>query len=256
VKQAGAGYFEALLTASGARRVLFRDIAWQADTVYQQQRPRNFGTQLALLNRIHAAVVIANFGQMEALDGATRLSEFISAYETMLDEFAQRTPRIVLVPPHPFAPPPNSHLPDLSARNGDVAAYSEAIRQLAERRGFLFADLGGFDPNGRTTDGVQLSPAGHRAWAEVVASQLLHRGIAYREDLDPIRAVIARKNMLWRQHWRPTNWSFLYGDRQHVPSSHDHRPGQPRWFPLEVDAIIPLIEQEEARIHALRAKFP
>jgi hypothetical protein len=31
---------------------------------------------------------------------------------------------------------------------------------------------------------------------------------------------------------------------------------QPRWFPLEVDAIIPLIEQEEARIHALRAKFP
>ncbi len=58
--------------------------------------------------------------------------------------------------------------------------------------------------------------------------------------------------MLWRRHWRPTNWAFLYGNRQTQPSSKDHRPGKPRWFPIEVDAIIPRIEAAQARIFELR----
>lgn len=251
VKQAEAGYLEAMLTGSTSDPVFFRDTAWQADTVYLQQRPRNFGTHLDLLERINASVVVAGYGQMETLDGAAMLPEFIAAYEKLLDQFAQRTPRIVLISPHPFEKTKNPNLPDLSIHNNDLAAYSEAIRQLARRRGFIFVDLAKLDSSGLTTDGVQLNRDGHFAWAQVVSSKLTGEKVSYQPHaLDGMRREIIRKNNLWRQHWRPTNWSFLYGNRQHVPSSRDHRPGKPRWFPEEVDAIIPLIESAEVVIQS------
>ncbi len=249
VKQLESGYLEALLTGATRGPVYFRDIAWQADTVYRQQRPRNFGTHLDLLNRINATVVIASFGQMEALDGATRLPQFVAAYEQLLVQFAQRTPRIVLISPYPFEKTGDPNLPDLHARNGDVAAYAEAIRQLAKRRGYQFVDCAALKPAGLTSDGLQPTADGQRAWAEWVASRLLGRKVQFKDSqFGEMHSVIQRKNLLWRRHWRPTNWSFLYGNRQHVPSSHDHRPGKPRWFPEEINAIIPFIEQCEEEI--------
>lgn len=253
VKQMESGYLEALLTRAAHHPVYFRDTAWQADTVYRQQRPHNFGSHLDLLNRINASVIIANFGQMECLDGATRLPQFLAAYEQLLDQFARRTPRIVLVSPHLFARTNNPHLPDLSVRNGDVAAYAEGIRQLAQQRGYLFVDLTRLDPSGLTLDGFQLTSAGKLAWARQTASQLLGENVSdHASALEGLRQMIGAKNRLWHQHWRPTNWAFLYGDRQHVPSSHDHRPGEPRWFPEEVNAIIPMIEKAEEAIMNLK----
>ncbi|HJM64111.1 MAG: hypothetical protein CMN05_03455 [Roseibacillus sp.] len=249
VQQFGSGHLEAMLTHAASDPVYFRDFAWQADTVYRQQRPRNSGTHLDLLRRMGASVIIANFGQMEALDGATQLPQFLAAYGKLLDEFEKCTPRIVLVSPHRHEKTGNPLLPDLSRRNGDVVAYSEGIRQLARRRGHLYVDLHKLDPSGLTSDSSHLNPEGQRAWARSVMSQLIGREVPGRDGvLEPLRQQIQHKNMLWRQHWRPANWSFLYGNRQHVPSSRDHRPGKPRWFPEEVNAIIPLIEQAEAEI--------
>lgn len=255
VKQAESGYLEAILTNSTGEAVHFRDIAWQADTVYQQQRPRNFGTHLDLLERAKTSMIIANFGQMEALDGTTEMPRFIAAYEQLLDQYSQCTSRIVLIAPHRYAKPENPHLPDLSKRNGDLDAYAGGIRQLAERRGFLFVDLAKLDLEGLSPNGVQLNDAGHYRWAQLVASELTGQNIRGQAPaLDEMRTVIKRKNKLWQQHWRPTNWSFLYGNRQHVPSSHDHRPGKPRWLPEEVNAIIPLIEHSEAEILSQQLK--
>ena len=63
---------------------------------------------------------------------------------------------------------------------------------------------------------------------------------------------ILANGKIWQLYRRPTNWAFLYGDRQHVPSSKDHREGEPRWFPREVDAILPMIENAEAKIIEFR----
>ena len=249
VKQFESGHLETMLTHAASGPIYFRDLAWQADTVYRQQRPRNFGTHLDLLRRMGARVIIANFGQTEALDGATQLPQFLTAYGKLLDEFEKCTPRIVLVSPHRHEKTGNPLLPDLSRRNGDVAAYSEGIRQLARRRGHLYVDLSKLDPSELTSDSSHLNPEGQWAWARNVMSQLTGREISERDGtLEPLRQRIQRKNVLWRRHWRPSNWSFLYGNRQQVPSSRDHRPGKPRWFPEEINAIIPLIEQAEEEI--------
>ena len=252
VKQFESGYLEAILTRSSSEPIYFRDLAWQADTVYRQQRPRNFGTHLDLLTRMDASVIIASFGQIEAMDGSTRLPQFLAAYGELLDQFEKCTPRIVLVSPHRFEKPASPLLPDLSQRNGDIAAYSEGIRQLARQRGYLYVDLHKINSSGWASASSHLNPEGQWNWAINVASQLTgHEMQEQDEALDPLLKRISYKNLLWRQHWRPTNWSFLYGNRQHVPSSRDHRPGKPRWFPEEVNSIIPRIEQAEKEIWKL-----
>ena len=59
VKQVESGALESFLThAVGNHPVYLRDLAWQADTVYQRQRPRNFGTQAEALDRIGATTVV------------------------------------------------------------------------------------------------------------------------------------------------------------------------------------------------------
>ncbi|MFT5124355.1 MAG: hypothetical protein ACI9TH_001616 [Kiritimatiellia bacterium] len=259
VKQIEAGYLETVWTQTG-QKLHFRDIAWQADTVYQQQRPRNFGTQLEQLHRIEATVIVCAFGQIEALDGMEELPDFIAAYEALLDTYAQRTGKIVLLTPKPFERRKDRPaLPDLTTHNKSVTAYAQAIASLAARLGYPCVDLSNFSTGGQTTDGIHLSLSGHWQLARELSVQLLKINPPSGTAVNPtgsfddptreeLRQQILRKNQLWRQHWRPTNWAFVYGNRSHVPSSHDHRPGQPRWFPLELQRILPMIDDAEQEI--------
>ena len=61
--------------------------------------------------------------------------------------------------------------------------------------------------------------------------------------------AIARKNLLWQQYYRPTNWAFLFGDRQHVPASRDNQNRDERWFVREIDTLPKLIAEAETEIH-------
>jgi hypothetical protein len=201
---------------------------------------------------------------MESLDGVAKLPAFVTAYEALLDQYAGQTRKIVLVTPIPFERRQDlPHLPDMTRHNEAVAAYGKAIRELANRRGYLAVDLTTFRSEGLTTDGVHLNEAGHWQVALEITDQLLgkspvssgslnNRGVFVDPKLEQLRQAILAKNVLWQELWRPTNWAFAYGDRSHVPSSHDHRPGMPRWFPAELDSIIPKIEQAEDQILQMR----
>ncbi len=260
VKQSENGYLETLLhQLPGKQTVQVRNLAWQADTVYQQQRPLNFGSHIDTLNRTDATIIIAHFGQMESLEGREKLPDFLAAYGKLLDEYETKTKQIALVTPHPFEKPASNLLPDLSKRNKGVAAYAGAIRELAKKRGYLCIDLSDYDTSGQTKDGIHFTDTGHWKLAFEMVEQLTGSnpisGDALKEDgtfanakLEELRQAIVKKNFLWHQHWRPTNWAFAYGDRQHVAASHDHRPGKPRWMPKEIDQIIQLIEVAEGEI--------
>lgn len=218
VREQKLGELEARLAASfRAKNPRFRSMAWEADTVYEQWRDLNFGSWTAQLETAGATMVIAQFGQLEALDGPARLPEFVAAYHRLLDQFAARTRRMVLVSPMPFERPLASHAPDLTERNRDVAAYVEAIRRLARERGAVFIDL--FTPvaqrNPRTRltdDGIHLTESGVREISAILgrsfgAGETLSGGMA------ALREAIVQKNRLWFDCWRPANWSFVYGDR-------------------------------------------
>lgn len=219
VREQKSGELEALILqglADKAPRV--RSMAWEGDTVYEQWRDLNFGDWKAQLTTVEAGIVMAQFGQVEAFDGPSRLAEFKSAYHRLLDQFGNATPRLVLVGPMPFEKSPAPHAPDLTLRNDDVAQYAEAVREVARQRGALYVDL--YTPLSErsssaprlTDNGLHLNAEGLKVVARLIAGQL---GISTSEsdDLTTLKAGIVEKNRAWADCWRPANWSFVYGDR-------------------------------------------
>lgn len=244
-----SGHLEAILSSSAVgKRVLFRSLSWEGDTVYEQPRPLNFGSWRDQLSRVGASVIFAQYGQVEALEGKAGLERFTAAYDRLLGEFSTATRRIVVVSPFPYEKPPSPR-PDLSGRNGDLRLYVESIRAIASKRNLLFVDLFEARFDGPITrDGLHLSAAGHEAVAREIARRL---GVVPKGDVEPLRPAIRKKNRLWLDYWRPLNWAFLNGDRIEQPSSRDHADKRVRWFPVEVQQTLALLRREEAAIERL-----
>lgn len=258
-----AGYLETLLTAGSAgKHVLFRDMAWEGDTVFEQWRILNFGPWPRQFERVGASVIFVQFGQMESLKGKAGVEEFAAAYDRLLEEFQHRTQRIVVVSPTPFqksAP----LFPDLSAHNEDLKLYADAAKKLAEKRGLLYVDLyspllQSQYPHPLTRDGAHLTEFGQCVAARETARQLGFTSTDpvspddqpkfERQELEQLRGSIREKNALWLRYWRPTNWAFLAGDRITQPSSRDYQDSRIRWQPEELQQYAPLIMKQEGKI--------
>jgi hypothetical protein len=155
---------------------------------------------------------------------------------------------------------------DIQKRNKSLAVYVDAIRQIGRDRKLLVVDLAtafgsGATPLPHSRNGLHLLPAGHWGVAAAFASQLGFAdrvaSIKWFDSVDPLeppsaetlRQDIVNKNDLWFRYWRPTNWAFLYGNRQTTPSSRDHKTPSRRWFPEELKGALPHLIETEQRIH-------
>ena len=258
VREQKSGALETLLASNfREKQPRFRWMAWEADTVYEQWRDMNFGSWASQLEWSGASVVVAQFGQMEALDGPAKIDDFIRAYGQLLNQFATQTKRLVLISPMPFEKPPTEHIPDLTSRNGDVKRYAEAIRKLAQERGAVFIDLsaepaGGSRRAARMTDnGIHLTQDGLRVIGGRIAEALgVREGFrSASASRDALRDAVIEKNRLWFDCWRPANWPFAYGDRTWAEF------GKPNPFAPELKdefaQFKSLIATADARIHAL-----
>lgn len=243
------------------RELHLRNLACQGDTIFYQARPLHFytrkgDTQPGSLpdhrERTIPGVIFLCFGKMESLDGPASLPEFLAAYKKVLDELTPLTGRLVLMSPTPFFPTGPAAV-KAETRNRILGDFVAGMRGLAGERGMLFVDL--FTPllthpdAAWSLNGIHLTEAGHRVVATQIAEQLkfpVVSGIAAPQSL--LQAV-ERKNRLWQQYYRPTNWAFLFGDRQHVPASRDPVNRDQRWFVREIDSLPGLIAETEADIH-------
>ena len=248
------GYLESLLTAANAdKKIRFRNMAWQADTVFRQQRPYQFGRWDKYLDKVDASVIFTSFGQTEAMAGPAGIPGFIAAYEKLLDHFAKHADQIVVLSPIAFEMTERP-LPDLTVHNTGLRKYVDAMREMAARRGHVFVDL--FTPSSAlkkderwTEDGLHVAVGAFAAYAVHAAEQL---GVAVRpwSELEPLRTAVVQKNTLWFDYWRPMNWAFLGGSRTMVEFSRgpDHKE---RMFPKEMEEFLPLIAKTEAKIQSL-----
>ena len=268
------GHLETLLTATyRGFQVRFRNFGWEGDTVHAQPRDVGFPPLNEHLRRAGVSVIVLQFGRTEAMSGRSGSSVFVSDYQKLLDACTQQTPRLVLVTPPPFEKG-GALLPDLSLRNPDLAEYADAIRSIARQRNLplvdVFADLGGAthrEPR-LTDNGLQLTTRGHAFVARAFARQLGFGGFAERAGapdengvwpnaaFERLRQAVAAKNRFWFNYWRPQNWAFLGGDRTEQPSSRDHRNPNIRWFPVEMEEFVPLIEAKEREIAELAGECP
>lgn len=227
-----------------------RSLAWEADTVFRQDRPLHFGDLPLQLRRCGATAVLLMFGRQECLErGAAGVAEFEAAYDRLLGQVKAVTPRLIVAEAAPFEAKPKP-LPDLSACNADLALYNAALRRLAEKHGALFLGLGtNWQPAAPLTrDGVNLTEAGA---GELAQRLLTQAGVREAGGLEALRAAVRAKNRLWHQYWRPDNWAFLHGDRTAQPSSRDHLNPQLRWFPAELERYQKLIADKENELWKL-----
>lgn len=153
VGEARYGFLEALLTRRyPGHRLRFRNLAWEADTVFEQERPLNFPSLMQSLRAQRAAVIFANFGLMESLRGPEALLEFTRSYSALLNQLTNVTSRIVLLSPfrHEKA---KGTTRETAERNKTLEAYVRAIRELATQHGLVFVDLFNLQNPGSATDG-------------------------------------------------------------------------------------------------------
>ena len=261
------GYLETLLTTTHPKqRLSIRNMAWPADTIYEQQRPRNFFEttkpsygEADRRKPIAANIVFVWLGQAESLEGYAKLDDFTKCYEQTLEQLSTLTSQLVLITPVPFEDPLGIGL-DIEKRNADLKHYTSAILRLGHARKLPVVDLT-YSLLGQeiTRDGATLSRKGQWLVAHTISTQigLTDPTSAIRATLngelipipaEELRQTILRKNMLWRQFWLPTNWAFLYGNRQTQPSSRHHNDPALRWFPEEVLSIVPKLEEMDSLI--------
>jgi putative heme-binding domain-containing protein len=264
------GYLQTSLIASKPElKIKVRNFGWEGDTVFEQWRdggnyqnldPKRAAAERRIqaesgtdswrqqrdwrqqLKEVGATVVIAQFGQMESLNGVEKLPQFIEAYEKLIAEFADEGRRVVLVAPVPFEG-------SLEAQNAAILQYSQAVKALADRLGHPFINLSSLmmatTPR-RMDNGYQLNEAGHHMIANMIAEGLGLKPVTN----EPVRAQVLEFERLWFDYWRPMNWSFLMGDRTNVPYSRDWKDSTKRLFPQEMQDFLPLLDQAEKNIWA------
>ena len=250
------GFIEAALRAARPDlKLRFRNFAWEGDTVSQQPRDLNYPDPFTQLGSHGVTITFVQFGQNESWAGDAGVAEFRTHYLRLLENLNRVTPRLILVTPTRFEakPPPG---PNLAARNADLARYAAVIREIATQQQFPLVDLFALTPDPGavwTTDGRQLSPAGHQSVAAAfVANVAPHPGqTPPASPTAAFRAAVVAKNQLWVHHVRPTNWAFLAGDRTEQPSSHDHRDRSILWFPGEITQFGVQVQEADRQIDSL-----
>lgn len=247
------GYLEAALqSAFPDKQLRIRNIGWPADTVYRQQRPMFFYTAKGdtrdgsipdQREKIDPGTFVLMFGRSESLDGVDALPEFEAAYQNLIDELKKFSNRMVLVEPAPFVEVgPAAEL--AGERQKVLIEYAARIEELAKQNGAVYVGLGELGGEDFSSSGAALSDQGFRNVATQIAEGL---GVEAKFDEATREAVLA-KNRIWRQYYRPTNWAFLFGDRQWVPSSRDHKDSEHRWFVDEMGMLPSMIESAEEKI--------
>ncbi|MBE7496131.1 MAG: c-type cytochrome [Verrucomicrobiaceae bacterium] len=264
------GYLQTSLIASKPElKIKVRNFGWEGDTVFEQWRdggnyqnldPKRAAAEKRIsaetgtdswrqqrdwrqqLKEAGATVVIAQFGQMESLNGVEKLPQFIEAYENLIAEFADEGRRVVLVSPVPFEG-------SLEAQNAAILQYSQAVKALADRLRQPFINLSSLmmatTPR-RMDNGYQLNEAGHHMIANMIVEGLGLKPVTN----EAVRAQVLEFERLWFDYWRPMNWSFLMGDRTNVPYSRDWKDSTKRLFPQEMQDFLPLLDQAEKNIWA------
>ncbi|HSI65373.1 MAG TPA: hypothetical protein VLE43_19765 [Candidatus Saccharimonadia bacterium] len=274
VALAESGDLEAmLLLAFPQSHLRFRNLAWEGDTVFKQDRPMSFGDLAQQLRRVNAGSVFMMFGRQECLDrGKDGLQEFKVWFGKLLDVVQKQTQNIVIVGPQPFevlqAP-----LPDLSKKNVDLLTYEKVMKAASDERGLIFVPM----PMPNHSDNVRdlfehdhaltsfqsnptlvaevitmdLALPIFNAFTEKPTNPFSSQPNPYVVALNGVRPLLNAKNRLWHNYWRPSNWAFLHGDRTQQPSSRDPVNPQLRFFPAEQEKYLPLLKEAEEKVYKL-----
>ena len=131
------GHLESALTASYPDlNLTFRNLGWDADTVFAESRGIFDAPEVGYLRMIEhvraeePTVVLLNYGQNEALAANRDANTFRSQLERLLDDLATTGATIVLVTPTELLPAVRP-IPDPSRFNPQLQEFAQIIQSVA-----------------------------------------------------------------------------------------------------------------------------
>lgn len=243
------GSLESMLTHFFAdKKPIFRDMSWEADTVYRQGsvierwRKNGFGNRVEQLERQKITLVIAQFGQLESMQGEEKLEDFENAYNRLIGDYLKQARQVVLVTPLAFEKPVSPLLPDLTVHNPALALYVGRVRKMAAERQLVLVDLFAGGSREWTENGMHLRADAHQKaaalWMERAGLEVPPRG-----KINLLREAVREKSRLWFDYWRPANWKLLYGDDSRRQFTRGKVPFREEW-----KRLIALIARADERI--------
>lgn len=188
------GYIETMLISrSPGKHVIFRNVGYSGDTVSGEARGLCTGWStfespqqgLARLRKIirelKPTVLIVNYGMNESFNGPTKLPDFISGLNMLLDMLSQDAKaegapglrEVLLLSPN-FHEDLGRPLPDPAEHNQNLKLYCKAIEEVATKRRSVYVDLFSMtqklaEKGHLTSNGIHLTPYGY--WRVALAME-------------------------------------------------------------------------------------
>lgn len=141
------GHIEAALAAvAGTRRVTFRNLGWDGDTVFAESRGIFDSPEqgyLRMIEHVRAeepTVVVLCYGQNDALTADRSPEQFRSQLLRLLDDLSTTGATLVMMAPHELLPAARP-LPDSSRFNPRIRAYCEILQTVAAEKSAAWIDL-------------------------------------------------------------------------------------------------------------------
>lgn len=255
------GYFETFLHARYPdHQLTIRNLGWSADEIDLKPREDKVPTEDDWLQSLKPDAILAFFGSNESHQGIAALPDFESRLEKYIDHLlgsnlnGKGTTRLILVSPIAYERI-SDHLPESGPRNAELAAYSEAMERVAQRKGVGFIDL--FGPTqtlmtdslktGKhlTINGVHLNRLGDwhasRVLAEAfgfVQPEVAGDPEAQREA-EELRELVNEKNRQFFYRYRPLNSCYIWGQRREPFGIHNFPEELKQW-----DEIVAGLDRE------------
>ena len=220
-------YWETLLHQRFPQHELVvRNLCFPADEINIRPRSQNFGSPDDHLKHSRADLVLYFFGFNESFRGRAHIESFVRELRELVErtktqDYSGRGPaRVVLVSPIAVENVANPHISDAAQRNEVLAAYTQAMRQVALDTDVSFADV--FLPTKRlfeesgeplTLNSVHLNASGYNKFAHFLDRALFGKAGAPGPVSQNLKEEVDDKSFHWWHRYRAVNGYSIYGKR-------------------------------------------
>ncbi|GAB3322946.1 GDSL-type esterase/lipase family protein [Larkinella ripae] len=217
---------------------------FQTEYANPSQSEGHFETPDQWLTRLKADVIVAFFGYNESFQGPEKLENYKAELEAFIKWTASQkyngtaAPQLALVSPIAFEDlSAKFDLPNGKKENENLALYTKAMKEVADRNNVLFVDA--FTPSQQwyantkedlTIDGSQLNEEGYKKLGLLLVDQLFGKTAPRAEaNRKLVHDAVTEKNWMWHNDFKIPNGVHVYGRR--------YNPFGPDNYPAEIQKI-------------------
>ncbi|MEO2036470.1 MAG: PVC-type heme-binding CxxCH protein, partial [Planctomycetaceae bacterium] len=210
-------------------QLVIRNLGYPGDELKQRIRADNFGSPDQWLTKVKADVIFGFFGYNESFRGIDGLESFERDLAETLDGMLKQqyngssAPRIVMFSPIAHEDLESRHLPDGSANNRRLRAYSDAMRKVCAQKGVVYVDLFRrslelYEANEQplTLNGIHLLGPGNRKIAKHIVRELFGDAAQIeksKEEWKRLQSAVVNKNLHWFSRYRVVDEYNVFGGR-------------------------------------------